>query len=225
MPDTPTDTLIVIPVYNAAPRLPELIARLQPLLSSCDLVFIDDGSTDNSVPLLRKAGLPVLVHPDNRGKGAALRSGFRYALDRDYRMVLTLDADLQHRPEEASRLLAAGSDRSLVLGTRTIGATHMPWPRRLSNNLTSLLISVFTGRRIRDSQSGFRFIPVELLRRLILSADRFDLESELLLKAGAVGFAITGVPVSTVYEGSPSNISHLADTLRFIRQLWRRIWL
>ena len=100
----------------------------------------------------------------------------------------------------------------------------MPFDRWLTNNLTSLIISVFSSQRIRDSQYGYRLIPAEVLRAIPLRTVRYDFESEMLFKAGAVGCYVAEVPISTVYEGSRSYINPLVDTGRFIRQIWKRIW-
>ena len=217
--------LVVIPAYNAAGHLPELLSRVRRYVPPEDVLVVDDGSTDDTASVLASSGVSVQRHAVNRGKGAALATGFRYAMAHGYRAVLTMDADLQHLPEEIPGFLAADDGRSLLMGTRAMCPTLMPWLRRLTNNLTSLIVSLFSRQRIRDSQSGFRLIPVWVLRRLNLRSVNYDLESELLFKAAVLGCPVREVQVSTVYEGSASYINPLVDTLRFIRQIWRRIWL
>jgi hypothetical protein len=138
--------------------------------------------------------------------------------------VLTLDADLQHLPEEIPAFLAADDGRRLIIGTRRMNLRIMPFPRWLTNNLTSLIISIFSKARVRDSQSGFRLIPTAALRAMPLKTVRYDFESEMLFKAGAIGCLMGEVPISTVYDSSRSYINPLKDTLRFIRQIWIRIW-
>jgi len=162
--------------------------------------------------------------PQNRGKGAALRAAYGYAIERGYRSVLTLDADLQHLPEEIPGFFARDDGRTIVLGVREIDRKIMPFARWLTNNLTSLIISVFSTQRIRDSQSGFRLIPTVALRQIPMKTIGYDFESEILFKAGSLGFSVKEVAISTIYEDSTSYINPLADTGRFIRQIWRRIW-
>ena len=218
------NVLVVVPVYNAEQHLPELIGRCRRVIDDSCLLFINDGSTDDSLAIMKAQDVNYLSFPANRGKGAALKAGFDYATRHGFQAVLTLDADLQHLPEEIPRFLNRNDGLKLLLGTRRIKRGHMPPERRLSNNLTSLIVSVFSTQRVRDSQSGFRLIPTSLLRSTRLKTVNYDFESELLFKAGALGYRIAEVPISTVYEGSRSFINPLADTLRFIRQMWRRIW-
>ena len=217
--------LVIVPVYNAAGHLTELIARCRQILDGNDLLFVNDGSTDDSLEVLKKEGVGYITYPDNRGKGAALHTAFEYALDKGYRSVITLDADLQHLPEEIPAFVRADDGRTVLVGTRRMNLKIMPAGRWLSNNLTSIIVSVFSSARVRDSQSGFRLIPVEALRLVRLKCVGYDFESEMLFKIGALGYPIGEVPISTVYDGSQSFINPLKDTLRFIRQIWKRIWI
>ena len=153
-----------------------------------------------------------------------MQKGFEYAIREGFRSVLTIDADLQHLPEEIPRFFAVDDGRRLVIGTRQISLKEMPLPRWLTNNLTSLIISVFSCCRIRDSQSGYRLIPTSLLKAIRLKTANYDFESEMLFKAGAVGCQVAEVTISTVYEGSQSYINPLIDTGRFIRQIFKRVF-
>ncbi|MBD3256843.1 glycosyltransferase [candidate division GN15 bacterium] len=218
-------TLILIPAYNAADHLPELLKRVMQVVPSEDVLVVNDGSTDRTVDCLRESKVTFISFPENRGKGAALRAGYAYAVDNDYRSVLSLDADLQHLPEEIPAFLEADNGGRVIIGTRRIEKALMPPHRLMTNNLTSLIISIFSRTRIRDSQSGFRLVPTRLLRQVRLGADMYDLESELLFKAGALRWEVVEVPVSTVYGEEASHIHKVRDTLRFIRQIWRRIWV
>jgi len=216
--------LVLVPAYNAAKYLPDLVPRLRQYVCNDNLLFINDGSSDDSVQILKELNVRHISFQTNRGKGAALRAGFDYAIEHCYRSVLTLDADLQHLPEEVIRFFALDNGERVILGTRKISRAIMPLERWLTNNLTSLIISIFSTQRVRDSQSGYRLIPVDLFKAIQLKTVKFDFESEMLFKAGAVGARIAEVPVSTIYEGSRSYINPFVDTGRFIRQIWKRIW-
>ena len=218
-------TLVLVPAYNAAGHLSELITRLRQFVCGEHLLVVNDGSTDDSAAILTELKVNHLTFSANRGKGAALVAGFRYAMAHGYRSVLTIDADLQHLPEEIPGFYALDNGRRLIIGTRTIQFRQMPFLRWLTNNLTSLIVSVFSGRRVRDSQSGYRLIPVGVLRRIPLKTIKYDLESEILFKAGALGVEIAEVPISTVYEGSRSYINPFKDTFRFVRQMSKRVWM
>jgi len=217
--------LVVVPAYNAARFLPELIPRLRQFVCDDNLLVVNDGSTDDTLEVLQQKGLNYISFPRNRGKGAALAAAFDYAVTKGYRSVLAIDADLQHLPEEIPRFFAADNGRRVVIGTRRIALAIMPFDRWLTNNLTSLIVSIFSTQRVRDSQSGFRLVPCSALRAIRLKTARYDFESEMLFKLGAVGCPIAEVPISTVYADTPSFIHPLRDTLRFIRQIWRRIWM
>ncbi len=217
-------TLVLVPAYNAAPFLPQLIERIKGYVCLDNLLIVNDGSTDDTELILHRYGVKHIIFPRNRGKGAALQAGFDYALKRGYRSVLTLDADLQHLPEEIPRFFALDDGKRILIGTRRMTLKQMPIHRWLTNNLTSLIISIFSTQRIRDSQSGFRLVPTELFRLLQLKTVNYDYESEMLFKAGALGFRIDEVPISTVYAGSHSYINPLVDTGRFIRQIFKRVW-
>jgi len=216
--------LTVIPAYNAAASLVELIARLKETVVPADIVVIDDGSTDQTAAVAENESVTVISLPSNRGKGGALKAGFQFARDGGYDGVLTIDADLQHRPEEIPDLLANWDGRSIVLGSRDLSLGRVPPHRWLSNRWTSALVSVLTRRVIADSQCGFRLIPLAALEHLDLSADDYDFESELLLKLAHRGTAVQSVSVSTIYDGSRSYIRPPAEVGRFMRQVWRRLW-
>ena len=216
--------LVLVPVYNAAEYLPELILRLRQFVCDSNLMIVNDGSTDCSLELLKQASVNYISFPENRGKGAALEAGFDYAVGKEYRSVLTVDADMQHLPEEVPRFFALDDGRTVLIGTRNISLASMPFARCLSNYVTSLIVSIFSTQRVRDSQSGFRLIPSVILQAIQLNTVGYDFESEFLFKAGALGCRIAEVPISTVYEGSHSFVNPITDTLRFIRLIWRRIW-
>lgn len=217
-------TLVLVPAYKAGRYLPELIPRLRAFVCDENLLVINDGSPDDTEDILQRMNVPHLTHSVNKGKGAALQTGFDYAVAQGYRSVLTIDADLQHLPEEVPRFLARDDGNTIIIGTRVINRAVMPFDRWLTNNLTSLIISVFSTQRVRDSQSGYRLIPTSALQALCLKTVNYDFESEMLFKSGRLGISLDEVPISTIYEGSHSYINPLTDTLRFIRQIWKRIW-
>nr|MBN2276316.1 glycosyltransferase family 2 protein [candidate division Zixibacteria bacterium] len=217
-------TLVLVPAYNAAPYLSDLVNRVRKAAPNIDLLIINDGSLDNSAEVLEDLNVTFLSNDTNRGKGYSLRRGLDYAIDRGYEYVLTLDADLQHLPEEIPNFLNHPQKADLYIGTRTRHGSNMPAMRRLSNKLTSGIISFLSKNRISDSQSGYRMISTELLKRIKIDSDGYDFESEFLFKAGRLDIRIVEIPISTVYAGSSSYIDPVADTLRFIRLTLKRIF-
>jgi hypothetical protein len=100
----------------------------------------------------------------------------------------------------------------------------MPFARWLTNNLSSVIVSVLSGQSIRDSQSGYRLISTDVLKNVKLESKKYDLEPELLIKASRKGFRIDEVPIRTIYTGGESFINPFVDTGRFIKLMWRSLW-
>ncbi len=217
--------LILIPAYNAARYLPELVSRIRRVADHSDILIINDGSVDDTTEILKSLDAPYLINNPNQGKGYTLKRGCDHAADKGYDYIITIDADLQHLPEELPRFMDDAGKADIYIGTRKIELSIMPFARWLTNNLTSLIISVFSGRRIRDSQSGYRMIATGLLRQVRVDSIKYDYESEILFQAGALGAKVGEIPITTVYEGSHSYINPLVDTGRFIRLIWKRILL
>lgn len=218
--------LVLIPAYNASLTISELIEKTSKFVNKVDIVVIDDGSKDQTSAVAQRAGAVVLKHEDNKGKGEALKTGFKYAVKKKHDAVLTMDADLQHDPSSIRDFLQKANAHfsGIIIGTREINLKKMPLARWLTNNLTSAILSILSGQRIRDSQSGYRLISTCVLKRIKLKAKKYDLESELLVKAGRDGFKIDSIPIRTIYRGSKSFINPFVDTGRFIRLMWKTLW-
>lgn len=218
--------LVLIPAYNAGLTISELIEKTSKFVDKSNILVIDDGSEDQTFAIAQKAGAVVLKHETNKGKGEALKTGFKYAQKKDYEALFTIDADLQHDPSSIRDFLQKANQNfsGIIIGTREINLKKMPLARWLTNNLCSAILSIFSGQKIRDSQSGYRLISTQVLKRIKLKAKKYDLESEILVKAGRSGFKIDSVPIPTIYRGSKSFINPFVDTGRFIRIMWRSIW-
>ncbi len=209
----------IIPALNAAAQLPALLAELQRGQPPPRLLVVDDGSSDGTADAARAAGADVLRHDANQGKGAALATGYRHALDAGWDWAYTLDADGQHLPAEMPRFLAAALQEGwdVVVGTRMADPAGMPWLRRATNRVTSAVVSGLAGQRIPDSQCGYRLFRVAPLAGLILRTTRYDTESEILVRLARRGCRIGSVPITSVYGGESSSIRPLRDTARFLR--------
>lgn len=204
----------VIPAFNEAPFVGEVVRRVRPLV---DQVFvIDDGSSDGTAVRAEAAGAVVIRNSRNLGKGASLKRGFQAAGDFD--AVVTIDGDLQHDPDDLKFMLEVFvRDRAdLVIGARP-RSPNMPPERRLVNALSDVLLCLVTGRRLRDVHSGFRLIRTSALRRMRLRLDRFDAELELLIQACRRGFRIREATTRTIYANQVSSIHPILDTVRFFR--------
>jgi glycosyltransferase involved in cell wall biosynthesis len=209
----------ILPALNAARFLPELIAAIGAAQPAVRVLVVDDGSTDGTADTARAAGVEVIAHPHNLGKGMALRTGYAWALEQKLDWVFTLDSDGQHLPGEMQAFLgvAATGKWDALIGTRMASTTNMPWLRKWTNITTSRVISGLAGCTIPDSQSGYRLYRVEKLRGLRLRTQRYDAESEILVRLARRGARLGAVPISTVYGDQVSSIRPLIDTGRFLR--------
>jgi len=210
-----SDVVAVIPAYQAARTL-EAVVRAT--LEHLPVVVVDDGSTDDTSVVARAAGAEVLRQEPNQGKGAALRRGFRHALDAGAKAVLTLDADGQHEPACAPDFLAAWHERGapLIIGRRDFSL--MPLSRRIANNLGTRTFSWAVGRDIEDNQSGYRLIARPLLPHLLESQEAgFEFEVEMITDAIRAGLTIDWVPIPTIYEDAGSHISPFSHVINFLR--------
>jgi len=218
--------LVLIPAYNASSTISELIEKASKFIEKSNIVVIDDGSQDETFAVAQKSGAIVLSHKENKGKGEALKTGFKFALEKNYDVCFTIDADLQHDPSSIPDFLGKANENfdGILIGTRDISLKRMPLARWLTNNLTSAILSILSGQTIRDSQSGYRLISTQVLKRVKLKAKKYDLESEIVVKAGRKGFKIEKVPIKTIYHGGKSFINPFVDTGRFIKLMWRSLW-
>ncbi len=215
----------VIPAYNADGTLTELLQRLSRHIGPKDTYVVDDGSTDATSKIVGQSGACLLRHDQNRGKGAALRTGIQRALSSEpYEAVFTLDADLQHDPEDIPVFLASwrrgGAD--VLVGSRKRFGSGMPLHRILSNVITSALVSVRAGTTIKDSQSGFRLISTEALSAISVESNGYEAETEFLIRAATKGFKIGFVPIATIYGNAKSHMTHWETTTRFLQVLLRK---
>ena len=220
---------VLIPAYNEGGAIFSLVRGLLTLPVGGqdpveEVVIIDDGSTDNTRREAERAGARVISHLENRGKGAALKTGFRYALQRGFEAIITMDGDGQHDGTEIPAFLEKAREKEvqIIIGNRMGNVRNMPLVRLWTNRITSRVISALTHQRIEDSQSGYRLIRKKVLQNINLVTSYFDAESELLVKASQRGYKIVSIPIKTIYKDKfTSKIKPLKDTLRFIRLVFR----
>ena len=213
--------MAVIPARDAQSTVGDVVRRVREVLPQAIILVVDDGSSDGTGAAARAAGAEVIRHEVNRGKGAALQTGFDEATRRDIARVLTLDADGQHDPARAPDLLQ-GLDRSdVVIGSRDGDRTGMPWIRRATNSVMTRIVSGLARHRIADTQSGYRALRASVLRAVRPRSSRFEYVSEFLIEAGRKGFTFGAVPIPTLYNAPGSHIDPFRDTLRFFRLVFR----
>jgi glycosyltransferase involved in cell wall biosynthesis len=153
--------LAVIPAYNESQTLRDVINAIRVDARQCDVVVVDDGSTDRTAEIAHRAGVPVLRHPFNLGIGGAVQSGFQYAREHGYDFMVQIDGDGQHRADQLPKLIAAMEDDptlDMVCGSRflTRGGYPAPISRRTGIHVFAFLLSKIVGERVSDPTSGFR---------------------------------------------------------------------
>ncbi len=211
----------VIPAYREAPHIAEVVRGV--LAQHMRVLVIDDGSDDDTAAQAEAAGAEVIRHAVNRGKGAALQTGFNAALERGAQWIVTLDADGQHAPSDLAnfRAVAEEGQSAALIGNRMEDTRTMPWLRRLTNRVMSAWLSRIIGQRIPDTQCGFRAYRADVVPLLLTDSVRFEAESEVLINIARAGHRIQSVRVQTIYGGVRSKINPFADTLRFFAMLHR----
>jgi len=216
--------LALIPAYNEAARVGDVVTRARPHVG--EVVVVDDGSADDTAAVARRAGATVLRHPENRGKGAAILTALAHLAASGAQYGVLLDADGQHDPAEIPRLVAAAEEAGagLVLGNRLGDTRTMPADRLWANRFTSWVTSRLAGQRIEDSQCGYRLLRRSVVADLKLTTSRFETETEMLIQAGRAGHRLISVPVRTIYlEGRQSHIHPFRDTVRFLHLALRYV--
>lgn len=217
-----SEVCVIIPAFNEENNIKTVLSKI--LARGLDVLVIDDGSKDRTPGILKSMGISVITHDKNRGKGISLREGFGYSVQKGYSAVITMDADGQHNPEEVDAFINAyrRNPGSIVLGNRMAKPDCMPALRILTNRFMSGLISVLTGTDIPDSQCGYRLIPVPVLKKIDFVSKNYDIETELLIRAGIMKISMVNVPVSSIYNrDQQSYINPFVDTLRFVRIVFR----
>ncbi|MBN1163477.1 MAG: glycosyltransferase family 2 protein [Candidatus Krumholzibacteriota bacterium] len=210
----------IIPALNEAKHISEVISRLKRFIPETNIILVDDGSEDDTAALAAQAQVTVVRHPENRGKGASLKSGFQKILEFPrVEAVFTLDGDGQHDPAEIPVFVEEYRKKEwdIIIGSRADNRTGMPPIRRITNTVTSWIMSLRVGCRIEDSQSGYRLIKTELLRNIGLVTNHYETESEIVIKAGARGGSIGSVPIKTIYADEKSKVRPFRDTVRFLK--------
>jgi len=207
-------TAALIPAFNEARSISAVVAGVRGVVDR--VIVVDDGSSDGTGARARGAGAEVVVHAVNRGKGSAVRTGLARVFEGGFTHVLMLDADMQHRPEEAGRLLeaAARDGVDVVLGERQFDRDRTPAPRYHANRIGSAILARFVGAPVRDTQCGYRVFRVDALRGLELMSTGYEIETEMLFKVLRRGGRATGVPVTAVYAGETSKLRPVRDTSR-----------
>lgn len=194
------DVCVVIPLYNEATVIADVIKGLLPVFPH--VVCIDDGSRDGSGAIALAAGARLVTHPINLGQGAALQTGFEYALERDTRFVVTFDADGQHRVVDAAAMVdrARREDLAIVYGSRFLDDRTKPGIlKRIVLKTAVWATNVTTRTKLTDAHNGLRVIRNDALRRIKLKQDRMAHGTEIVVQLGKTKLPFAEEPVEVLY--------------------------
>jgi glycosyltransferase involved in cell wall biosynthesis len=220
---------VVIPTYNESATIREVVTEV--LQQSDDVIVVDDGSMDESHTQLDGLKVHLLRHQQNQGKATALQTGFDHAIKLNAEMVITLDGDGQHNPQEIPNLIKAAelNPQCIIIAARLKQRENAPKLRLFANRFADFWVSWAAGYPVKDSQSGFRLYPLHLLQevRLNTSKDKgFVFESEIIIEAASHNFYSVSVPVESIYHAGrrQSHYKPWKDTWRIVRMIaWRLI--
>jgi glycosyltransferase involved in cell wall biosynthesis len=224
--------LVVLPTYEEAGTVVELVRALRDLAAAPDVLVVDDASPDGTGALAEgladeDAAVHVLHRPAKAGLGPAYRAGLAWGLGRGYDLLVEMDADLSHDPAELSRLLDAARSADLVIGSRYVtGGSVERWPRRrlALSTAGNRYVRQLTGLPVRDATSGFRVFRREVLTTIgidALRSDGYAFQVETALRAWRAGFAVTEVPIRFVERRTGA--SKLSRRV-VLEAVWRVAW-
>jgi glycosyltransferase involved in cell wall biosynthesis len=210
----------VIPCLNEQEAVGPVVERVRRRLPH--VLVIDDGSTDKTADAARRAGATVLTRPVSGGKGAALQTGWSWAVAKGFDWAVCLDGDGQHSPDDIPKFFSTceRTSASLVVGNRMQDTARMPAVRRCVNRLMSWQLSILAGQSLPDSQCGFRLMNLRHWARLAIEGHHFEIESEVLFQFARAGLKIEFVPIQVIYKQEQSKIHPWKDTVRWLK--WRQ---
>lgn len=227
MHDENKRVLALIPCFNEESTIGSVVLKAKRYVD--EVVVIDDGCNDDTKRVAEEAGAIVLSHAMNKGKSAGIKTGFGYALDRDFDYVVTLDGDGQHNADEIPMLLGSilNSEMNISLGVRYGDDTEMPLWRRVGKRVLDYSTSFGNGGLVTDSQCGFRAFNKKAVEGIAprLKGNAFSVESEQLVLANELGLSVANTHVSCKYNGLKTKTSTKTPTSHGLSVLSYVLWL
>lgn len=209
---------IIVPTYNNAGTLAEVINGI--LKYSDQAIVVNDGSTDNTPSILASfPKIQVINIEKNKGKGNALRAGFKLALKKGFEYAITIDSDGQHSPDDIPKFIDAvlAEPNTLFVGARNMDQEGIPGKSSFGNKFSNFWYKVETGISLPDTQSGFRLYPIKKFENLRFYTPRFEFEIEILVRAAWKGIDVKSFPIKVYYFAKEERVSHFRPFKDFFR--------
>jgi len=217
--------VLLIPTYNHAGFLEAVLMDCKPYPIS--IIVVNDGSTDDTFTIIERfakrddlLGPFYKIHfPKNRGKGAAIKAGAKYAQQLGFESVITMDSDGQHFPSDIIHFLekAIQDPKQIIIGTRGFDHDNMPKQNTTANKISNFWFRFQTSKNLPDTQSGFRYYPLACFRKMIWLTDRYNFELEVMVRNIWRGFQISEIPIQIYYPPIDVRVSHFRPTVDFMR--------
>jgi glycosyltransferase involved in cell wall biosynthesis len=211
-----TNFCVIVPTYNNQKTLKKVLDSI--LDFTTNVIIINDGSTDSTSEILKSySQLTQIHHPQNLGKGRALRNGFRKALELDFEYAITIDSDGQHFAADIPVFLEAIQDEpnALLIGSRNMTQENVPKKSSFGNKFSNFWFKFETGIKLDDTQSGFRLYPLRLLPKRFYT-NKFEFEIEVIVRAAWKGIVVKNIPIQVLYDPA-ERISHFRPFQDFTR--------
>lgn len=211
-------TCVIIPTYNNADTLPAVIATVSEYTRN--IIVVNDGSTDDTASLLSSIPyIDVIGYGGNKGKGIALRKGFKRAVESGYLYAITIDSDGQHFARDLERFIGRLTEvkDTIIIGARNMDHSSVPGKSSFGNRFSNFWFKVETGIKVPDTQSGYRLYPVDAMKGMRFFTRRYEFEIEVLVSAAWKGIPVESVPVSVYYAPKEKRVSHFRPFKDFLR--------
>ncbi len=209
--------LIVIPTYNNETTIKQVVTDVRKY--SSNVLIVNDGSTDSTSSIIADLGVENISYSPNRGKGYAIRQSFKWAKERGYDYVLTIDSDGQHYASDIPKFIEAieCNPDSLIIGARNLIADNMPSKNTFANKFSNFWFHVETGTKLEDTQSGFRLYPIRKISKTKYFSSRYEFEVEVIVRAAWSGVKVINIPIKVYYPPIEERVSHFRPLKDFTR--------
>jgi glycosyltransferase involved in cell wall biosynthesis len=209
---------VLIPTYNNSKTLGAVIQGV--LGYTENVIVVNDGSTDETLEVLKQfPGINVVGYEKNRGKGFALRTGFKKAVELGFHYAISIDSDGQHYSDDLPQFMEKlkSHPNAIIIGARDMDQFSVPGKSSFGNKFSNFWFRLETGIKITDTQSGYRLYPVKLLHEINYFTNKYEFEIEVLVRAAWMGIEVVQVPVKVFYPEKEERVSHFRPFRDFFR--------